>query len=101
VQLLENIVVQVDLVQGTVGEACHDIVSNFVKRIMPNEMRDDYDWVTGSMRMALRSRCNRMKREKSIAEFAWNGGENPVNDDMEHAIQELQLPADRMDGTRG
>lgn len=97
VQLLESVGVDVDLAEDTTKAACETLVTNFFNRITPNDLRDDFSYINGAKRSALRSQCNTMKREKRMAEVSWGGGSVPVNDEMEQAINELELSPEWME----
>lgn len=77
VALLKEAGVQVDMAEGEIEEACHELVINFVKRIVP---KDDAPEITGAMRRQLRALANRRKTESSLATMAWNGPRAASND---------------------
>ena len=71
-------------------QTCHDLVRNFVKRIVPHDKRDDYDsYMTGIHRMALRSRANQIKATGMMPQMTWKGQPlmipNNNNDDNDDA----------------
>ena len=72
----DNTTTQAMVVEATkkMEQTCHDLVRNFVKRIVPHDKRDDYDsYMTGIHRMALRSRANQIKATGMMPQMSWKG----------------------------
>jgi len=106
VQLLQETAgVTVDLAEpgSKVHEACSQLVTNFCKRITPNALSDDYSWMTGSMRMALRSLSNKKKRggDGTLTEISWGGPRIEMTEEtveqLEDLVEELPLSPEWME----
>ena len=69
VKVLEDAGIEVVMAEGSIRDACQDVVKNFVKRIMPKEEIE----ITGAMRRQLRALANRQKKEKQIETINWSG----------------------------
>lgn len=100
VQLLRDHGIQVDMAEEEVRESCHDIIRNFVKRISPSPLRDNYDYLRGAHRSALRSLANQKKNQGEMCEFHWEG--KPLeagNDDsgFQDVVSSVDIPANWME----
>jgi pyrimidine deaminase RibD-like protein/RNA-binding protein YhbY len=81
VQLLRDANVDVDMMADSdekdaarVGQACRDVVADFVKRITPRpKHQQDFSYITGAMRRSLRSLAGRKKSDNSLSEIDWTG----------------------------
>ena len=96
VQFLREVNVTVDMAaddKPDIEKACSELVTNFVKRITPSEARDDYSYITGAMRRALRAMANRQRRSGTITEVVWQGDSVKAGDNMKQGLEELILPA--------
>ena len=96
VQLLRDVGVTVEMALDgapSKNKACERLVTDFVKRITPSPAHDDYSYVTGAMRRALRALANQSKSDGSLTEVQWGGASVPTNDNMEDALEKISLPA--------
>jgi diaminohydroxyphosphoribosylaminopyrimidine deaminase/5-amino-6-(5-phosphoribosylamino)uracil reductase len=92
VQLLEEAGIEVDMAEegGEINKECAKIVENFVKRITPKEYdNQDFQWVNGAMRSALRRLAGTKKNEDSLAQVNWTDKHPKAAD--EDAVDALDL----------
>lgn len=97
VNVLQQAGVDVVMAEGELNHACRAIVENFVKRITPRPAITNYEYVTGSMRRALRALAARKKAERTMVEVNWGGASVEVDSDMETAIETLVLEPEWME----
>lgn len=90
VQLLQKAGVQVDMAEegGKSNAKCAKVVENFVKRITPKEYEDDFKWINGAMRRALRRLAGIKKNENSLAQATWT---DKVKASGEESVDALDL----------
>eukprot|EP00977_Amphora_coffeiformis_P027382 scaffold34608_cov172-Amphora_coffeaeformis.AAC.2 len=96
VKLLQDVGVTVDMASEgapSKNKACEGLVTDFVKRITPSPLHDDYSYVTGAMRRALRAFANKGKTEGALTEIQWGGSKVHADEDMEEALEKIILPA--------
>lgn len=97
VKLLQDVGVTVEMAADSAPsqeQACHELVTNFVKRITPSEAHDvDYAYVTGAMRRALRALAANRKKDGSLVEVEWQGSSVKADENMEQTLVELNLSA--------
>ena len=101
VKLLQDVGITVEMAADSAPsqeQACHDLVTNFVKRITPSEAHDvDYAYVTGAKRRALRALAANRKKDGSLVEVEWQGSSVEADENMEQALAKLDLPASWME----
>jgi pyrimidine deaminase RibD-like protein/RNA-binding protein YhbY len=73
VKLLQEAGVEVDMAEGEINDRCAALVDAFVKRITPKDFEQDYSWMNGAMRSALRRLAGTKKKENSLAQVNWIG----------------------------
>lgn len=96
VQLLRDVGVAVEMASDgspSKNKACEELVTDFVKRITPSPAHDDYSYVTGAMRRALRAFANNSKSDGSLTEVQWGGKSVQTDENMEEGLEKITLPA--------
>lgn len=95
VKLLQDagITVEMYTTNETLAVDCQELVTNFCKRITPSAAHEDYSYVTGGMRRAMRALAVNRKKEGSLAEMAWQGSTIQADANMQQALEKLVLPA--------
>jgi diaminohydroxyphosphoribosylaminopyrimidine deaminase/5-amino-6-(5-phosphoribosylamino)uracil reductase len=89
VKLLQEAGVSVDMAEGDTNDKCASIVDYFVKRITPKSY-EDFSWINGAMRRAIRKIAGTQKAEDSMAQMNWTGKTKATN---EESVDKLDLDA--------
>lgn len=87
VKVLEEAGIQVDLADGMMEQACADMVDAFVKRITPKSYDDNYEWVTGAMRRALRRLAGKLKAEDGLTQHNLAGRDTADTEEEAQALE--------------
>jgi pyrimidine deaminase RibD-like protein/ADP-ribose pyrophosphatase YjhB (NUDIX family)/RNA-binding protein YhbY len=87
VKVLEEAGIEVEMAEGSVNAACASLVTAFVKRSAPRGK--DLSWISGNMRLALRSLAGSKSVNGTLHQVNW-GGEKAADED---SVEKLLLNA--------